>query len=300
MWLAPGHPSGWDRARTGTQAPDSRVRSFHHRFPPYLALSLVRTTPQSSNALARYLGSESFCISFLLSVRFFFSLSSFQGENLVSSSLKRERKKNPIWSVTHDTFPMSSHSSDSSSIDRSVPIRALWGHGDLDKCIWGPHYCGQDGFGNQNSQWPTKEASPWRTPSLSPHPLSQWPVHKRGTHQGWALPASQGWKGWHMPGRSWVYQVWVWVFESWCWHDSSSCSQIQKDEKAKLACSPQNMGSRGRGSGNPKPEFLTVPQKGVEWWGRKLWKEDWLLHQWGPCATGRTIRHSDGKAGRDS
>ena len=106
MWLAPGHPSGWGRAKTGTQALDSSVRSFHHPFPPCLALSLVRTAPQSSSALARYLGSESFCISFLLSLCVFFSLSSFQGENLVSSSLKRERKKNPIWSVTHMTrFP---------------------------------------------------------------------------------------------------------------------------------------------------------------------------------------------------
>ena len=160
-------------------------------------------------------------------------------------------------------------------------------------CFWKPELSTAYQGGGWPSDQPTKDAG-------SPHPLSRRPVHKRGIHRGWALPASQGWRGWRVPGRNWVYQVWVWVFESWCWHDSSSCSQIWKDEKVKLACSPQEMGSWGQGSGNPKPEFLIVPQRAVELVGGMLWKEEWLLHRWGPCAMGRTIRHSDGKPGRDS
>ena len=172
MWLAPGHPSGWGRAKTRTQALDSSVRSFHHPFPPCLALSLVRTAPQSSSALARYLGSESFCISFLLSLCVFFFLVLISRRKLgVLISKKREKKESHLKCHTHDTFPISSHSSVSRSVDYSVPIRALWGHGDLDKCIWGPRYCGQNIFGNQNSQRPTKEVaglqtSPRRTPGL--------------------------------------------------------------------------------------------------------------------------------------
>lgn len=81
------------------------MRSFHHRFPPYLALCLVRTTPQSSNALARYLDSESFCISFLLSVRFFFLALVSRRKLGILISKDREKKEAHLKCHAHEAFP---------------------------------------------------------------------------------------------------------------------------------------------------------------------------------------------------